>query len=523
MISENIFLLRRQHHLTREELAEKLNISPAVAQAWETGEKVPSAEELVALADAFNTGIDTLCDLQAVSKTLLPRYDKQPTWECYMKELRVEYRQSIEEGKDIGRFKDLFEIVAAMPNDQYKDAFADTLFRIVFEAPTVKDYPHHEPDSLDAIRLLRKPSAAVLTAPDDTALADKVRGGWYGRICGCLLGKPVEGIMSDELRTVLERTGNYPMTRYIDKEEITDAVADGISYPIAGCAYPRDFGRMPPDDDTNYMILGYKILSIFKENFTPENVANIWLTSQMKNAYCTAERVAYRNFIDGYLPPESAKYKNPYREWIGAQIRGDFFGYVNPCDPEKAAEMAYRDACISHVKNGIYGEMWASAMIAAAYGTDDIETVIRAGMGEIPCTSRLYKALDRIIENHQNGVTQDECFADIHKRWDERNSHDWCHTVANAEIVAASLLYGAGDYAKSVGMAVMTGFDTDCNGATVGSVLGVLLGYDALPKAFTDRICDTLDSNIAGYNRVSVNTMAEKTVSMIKNFKEAEK
>ncbi len=520
MISENIFFFRRKNNLSKEELAQKLNVPLQTVEAWEKGEKSPSMEELIALSELLGVDIDSLCDSPKSSRIPLPTYDKQPTWECYMKELGVEYRQSVEEGKDIEGYKDLFDVISKLPNNKYKDGLSDILFKIVSEAPLSKNYPHHEPNLLSAIKLTRKSSAVTLTPPSEETLSDKVRGGWYGRICGCLLGKPVEGIMSGELRTILERTGNYPMTRYIDKEEITDEVSKGISYPIAACTYPKDFGRMPPDDDTNYMILGYRILERFGEDFTSENVASAWLTTQMKNAYCTAERVAYRNFVDGYLPPESAEYKNPYREWIGAQIRGDFFGYINPCNPEKAAEMAYRDACISHVKNGIYGEMWASAMIAAAYGTNDIESIIRAGMSEIPCSSRLFKALEKIIENYKNGVSEEDCFVNIHQRWNEENAHDWCHTVSNAEIVAASLLYGGGDYARSVGMSVMTGFDTDCNGATVGSVLGIMLGYHALPASFTDRVHDTLDSNIAGYNRVSINEMAQKTVLMINKFKE---
>ena len=104
-----------------------------------------------------------------------------------------------------------------------------------------------------------------------------------------------------------------------------------------------------------------QVIEKYGRDFTPFDVSRAWLAYQPKDAYCTAERVAFCNFVKGFEPPESAIYKNPYREWIGAQIRADYFGYINPGNPELAAEMAWRDASISHTKNGIYGEMFVAA------------------------------------------------------------------------------------------------------------------------------------------------------------------
>ena len=273
---------------------------------------------------------------------------------------------------------------------------------------------------------------------------------------------------------------------------------------------------MPSDDDTNYMLIAYEVLKRYGRDFTSSDVAEVWLSTQTKYPYCTAERVAYINLINGFVPPESGEYKNAYREWIGAQIRSDFYGYINPGDPETAAEMAWRDARVSHVKNGIYGSMWVAAMIAEAYVTDDIKRIIQAGLSQIPSSSRLHKAVTNIIAMHENGVSAESCISDIRTRWNEEFSYNWCHTISNAEIVATALLYGNKDYGKSVCLAVGACFDTDCNGATVGSVLGTAIGYNAIPEYWKNRVHDTLESTLMGYNNVSISDMAEKTLDFIK-------
>lgn len=96
---------------------------------------------------------------------------------------------------------------------------------------------------------------------------------------------------------------------------------------------------MPEDDDTNYTVIGLKTLEIYGKDFTSDQIAWMWLTSLAMGHVSTAERVAYRNIGNLVPTSKSGWWKNPYREWIGAQIRADIFGYVCPGDPKKAADM----------------------------------------------------------------------------------------------------------------------------------------------------------------------------------------
>ena len=181
-----------------------------------------------------------------------------------------------------------------------------------------------------------------------------------------------------------------------------------------------------------------------------------------------------------------------------------------------SADMAWRDASISHIKNGIYGEMFIAAALARAAVSSDIADVIEAGLGEVPEKSRLYHEVKDILDMYKAGKTSDEASALIHSRYDESVGFDWCYTVSNAMIVAAALLWGEKDYGRTVCWAVMQGFDTDCNGATAGSILGMMIGDSGIPDEWTAPIGGQLRTDIGGYQLVSVDQMAEKTIEHIK-------
>ncbi|MBR2459877.1 MAG: ADP-ribosylglycohydrolase family protein, partial [Clostridia bacterium] len=448
------------------------------------------------------------------NKKLQPKYANIHNWESYSSELNVEYQQSIEQGLDISQYKDVFSAVSRLPKGEIKEKLGEVLFGVVEEADTVKGYKYVEPSDIDEIRAQRKPFE-VDGAVEKGSFRDKLMGAWMGRICGCLLGKTVEGIHTDELVPFLKESGNYPMHRYILHSDIENGACDKYKFRFASRCYADKVDGMPVDDDTNYVVLAQLIVDKFGRDFTPYDVSRAWLMYQPKDAYCTAERVAFCNFVKGYEPPDSAVYKNPYREWIGAQIRGDYFGYINPGNPELAADMAFRDASISHIKNGIYGEMWVAAMLACAAKTGDIESIIRGGLAQIPEKSRLYEAVNQVLDAWRNGLSEGKCFGMIHSQWNEYTGHGWCHTISNAMVVAAALLYGKGDYGRTVCMAVETGFDTDCNGATVGSVLGMAKGIGSIADCWTAPIKDKLHTTIFEVGTVKISDRVEMTLKHV--------
>ena len=442
-----------------------------------------------------------------------PQYDQLHEYEFYPVNLLTEFRQCIDEGLDIEAYKDVFSAVYYLPNDETKKKLGDALFEKVCSAKKREGYPYNEPNDLPSIQALRKPHSYTKTAPTD--MEDKLLGAWLGRTCGCLLGKSIEGIRSDELIPFLQETGNYPLHRYILRSDLNDEIRSKYKFPFDICAYADDGEGMPPDDDTNYTVLYQEIIEKYGRDFSPDDVAKTWLNALPKDSYCTAERVAYCNFVNGFRPPHSATYQNAYREWIGAQIRGDYFGYINPGNPTLAAEMAWRDGCISHVKNGIYGEMFVAAMLAVAAVNSNIRDVILGGLAEIPHTSRLYAAISSVVEDFDKGVSFDACIHRIHEAFDEHTSHGWCHTIPNAMIVAATLLYGGGDYSKSICMAVQAAFDTDCNAATVGSILGMAYGSAIIDEYWRKPINDTIHTSIFGVGTVKITDRVKMTLKHI--------
>ncbi len=373
-----------------------------------------------------------------------------------------------------------------------------------------------EPSDLAGIRALRPDGPRRLALPyGDDVLRDRILGAWLGRAAGCLLGKPCEGWNRAQIERYLRLVNAFPLDDYwqVAADEPADLKLRADAKPGMLRGNIRFMSR---DDDMDYTILGLHILERCGRDFTPRNVADIWLDTVPYTQTYTAERVAYRNFMMEAWPPESATRRNPYREWIGAQIRCDGWAYAAPGNPELAAEFAWRDASVSHVKNGIYGEMLFAATIAAAFGAKDAREAIEIGLAEIPAKCRLAKAARNVLSWSRRNKTWQETHDLITK---EYGGLHWIHTINNAAIALMALLHGEGDFEKTISIAVMGGLDTDCNGATAGSVFGALVGASKLPAAkWTAPLNDTLKSAVAGFDGSKFTDLAARSFALAKKF-----
>jgi ADP-ribosylglycohydrolase len=196
---------------------------------------------------------------------------------------------------------------------------------------------------------------------------------------------------------------------------------------------------------------------------------------------CTAEHVALENLRAGILAEHAADKNNPYQEWIGADIRSDPWAYAAPGWPERAAEFAYRDAYLSHRHNGIYGAMFFSTAIAAAFAVDDPAEALAIGLTEIPAECRLAKDVRWAIETAPELDDWRAARAAVDERF--KGMHP-VHTNNNACLTIFGLLLGGKDFTKTIGITVAMGLDNDCTAATAGSLLGAVLGAKKIPEVW---------------------------------------
>jgi ADP-ribosylglycohydrolase len=413
-------------------------------------------------------------------------------------------------------------------------------------------FPYIQPNDLEGIRRERPvgPRRLSLGLSDDELL-DRFHGAWTGRACGCALGQPVEiwgtvaGKGRELIRSYLQARGEWPLVDYFSG---TDA-GTGLKLPAVreGQSLRENIAYMGPDDDIHYSLIALHVLETAGPEFAWHDVADAWGSLLPMHAFCTAEGVALLNYaaatpryansvpklreyfsgqLDGTeiagsstraIRPDPAWTRtrgNPYREWIGAQIRADGWGYAAAGNPQLAAEYAWRDASWTHTANGTYGEMFYAAVIAAAFVERDPIRLIEIGLSEIPRHCRLAEAIVNIedwfkeCDSFEQFMDRlDAAFADLHP----------VHTINNALVVLAALYYCNMQPHEMICTAVMGGLDSDCNGATAGSIVGAATGRSRFDSRLVGPLNDTIRSHVLGFAEITMRELAERQLGVYKD------
>ncbi|MDB4433243.1 ADP-ribosylglycohydrolase family protein [bacterium] len=342
---------------------------------------------------------------------------------------------------------------------------------------------------------------------------ERIRSAWEGRISGCLLGKPVEMLSMlrgrEALMDYLREAEALPLRDYVP-------CVGGSFVELTGRPCCRGFlKRCEPDDDINYTVLALHLLEEHGLELSTVDVGRAWLRMLPAGATFTAERAAYRTLLEragehfaSGAPPRfdlAECARNEYAEWIGAQIRADLYGWVCPGRPDLAADLARRDAALSHTGDGVHGAVFVAALGAAIPTTGQLSRAVELAAQQIPRESGAAEA----IAFGTSLVDRPDAVDQLHHRYGELSP---VHTLNNLALVVWALLSGADDYSAAVGEAVSAGWDTDCNGATVGGLWG--LQGKPVPRHWTEPWRGRVAVTLAGVGELDLDELVERTMTV---------
>ena len=371
--------------------------------------------------------------------------------------------------------------------------------------PIDKKLAAAEPNDLEDITALRpKGPRRMWDHFDKEIYRERLEGALLGRMAGCTLGAPVE-FWTIEAMELLAKELRLPFP----PEDYWTRVPNPLSkrYEMSRRElYTRDkMDGVPVDDDIAYTLLGLLIAEEYGLDFTVGDVGEAWV--KYLPIACTAEALALENLKKGVPAEKAGSKNNPYCEWIGADIRSDPWGYMAPGYPEFAADMAYRDAFISHRRQGIYGEMYFSAAIAAAFAVDDPVEALRTGLTEIPKNSAMAKAVRWALKVAPEIKNYRQARDAVETKF---KGMIRIHTIKNACLTIWGITIGGTDLTKVIGETVAMGLDNDCTAATAGSIVGAVIGKKAIPAHWYKNYNTTVHSYLIGKRKFTINGLVTR-------------
>jgi hypothetical protein len=331
-----------------------------------------------------------------------------------------------------------------------------------------------------------------------SVLQDKIKGGWAGQTIGCTYGGPTEfkykgGLINSQIPitwhdnyaedTFMEDPGLYDDV-YMDLTFMEVMAKQGIDAPAE--TYALAFANA-----------GYKL----------------WHANQ----------AARYNILRGIMPPLSGHWtNNPHADDIDFQIESDFIGMICPGMVNTATGFADRIGHIMNYGDGWYGGVYMTAMYALAFVTDDIPFIVAEALKTIPQGTKFRNCLSEVIKYWKMYPNDwQQCWFEIEKRHGYDigcpegvfNGFNIDATI-NSAYVVIGLLYGEGDFFKTMDIATRCGQDSDCNPASAAGILGVIKGYEAIPDYWKPAMEKVEQMNFP-YTTISLHTAYELTLQLI--------
>ncbi len=404
---------------------------------------------------------------------------------------------------------DAFDKLAATPKtlDDLM-AFAETLPSL----PMMADWPYEEPSDWEGILAsLENPPKKKYIALEEAQ--KRVRMGFLSSVCGCILGKPLEvNPTYAELKEAFSAVGAWPLSDYVPVAALEKLGRRHSSW-VKTCR--ENIAYAAEDDDINYSVMGMLNLEENGLDFTQEQLAGLWAL-RLPPHYCWGPeremlvRIAPNNPGNAVYDSSWPDFLNPGSELCGAMIRGDAYGFACPGDPLRAASLAWRDAAMTHRKNGVYGAMFAAAAIAASFTAENPEEVFTSALACIPPKSRFYERVSRGLDVVRASKSYEEAYETIHTEL-----IDFCHCqVYQESATLINTLWYAKDIGDGIAKQVMQGNDTDSYGCTSGSILGCYFGEGKLEERWLAPFNDEISLGMAEAPEHRLSVLADRMAKL---------
>jgi hypothetical protein len=319
-------------------------------------------------------------------------------------------------------------------------------------------------------------------------LMDKIKGGWAGQTIGVTYGGPTEfkfnGTMIQDYVKMPWYDG-YIKWWYDNQPGLYDDIYMDLTFVDV-------FDRLGLDAPADSFAIAFAYAGY-----------DLWHANQ----------AARYNIIHGIMPPESGHWlHNPHANDIDYQIEADFAGLMSPGMPNAASTISDKIGHIMNYGDGWYGGVYVGAMYTLAFVSDDINFIVEEALKTIPKESRYYQCMTDVIRWHKQYPNDwKQTWFECQKKWCEEVgcpsgafSSFKIDAIVNSAYILIGLLYGEGDFYKTMDISTRCGQDSDCNPASAAGILGTMLGYSNIPEYWMKNVREVEDMNFA-YTNISLN------------------